>query len=117
MELVEKLEHDVWWDLNIWFKDLGQDEDGINQWEDVLSISPSIYEDYPMHHYTDIVFKTTFAETRYIQSVRPIEQYGDDWFEDLDSFLEVAPPRVAEWLRSLGSAEEYFQKNFVGLVG
>ena len=99
----------LWWDLNIWFKDLGRNEDGINQWEDVLSISPSVYDDDgPMHHYTDIVFKTTFAETRYIMSVRPIEQYGDDWFEDMDSFLEVAPPRIASLLKALPDVNEYY---------
>jgi hypothetical protein len=99
----------LWWDLNIWFKDLGRDEDGTNQWEDVLSISPSVYDDDgPMHHYTDIVFKTTFAETRYIMSVRPIEQYGDDWFEDMDSFLEVAPPRIASLLKALPDVNEYY---------
>lgn len=107
----------VWWDLNIWFVDLGHDDNGENQWEDVLTIAPSIYEDFPMHHYTDIVFKTTFAETRYIQSVRPIEQYGDDWWEDRESFLEVAPPRVAEWLRSLGDPQSYFEKHFLSVAG
>ena len=100
----------LWWDLNIWFKDLGHDEHGENQWEDVLSISPSVYDDEgPMHHYTDIVFKTTFAETRYIMSVRPIEQYGDDWFEDMESFLQVAPPRVASLLKALPDVNEYYQ--------
>ena len=100
----------LWWDLNIWFKDLGHDENGINQWEDVLSISPSVYDDEgPMHHYTDIVFKTTFAETRYIMSVRPIEQYGDDWFEDMESFLQVAPPRVASLLKALPDVNEYYE--------
>ena len=100
----------LWWDLNIWFKDLGHDENGMNQWEDVLSISPSVYDDEgPMHHYTDIVFKTTFAETRYIMSVRPIEQYGDDWFEDMESFLQVAPPRVASLLKALPDVNEYYQ--------
>ena len=101
----------LWWDLNIWFKDLGHDENGINQWEDVLSISPSVYDDEgPMHHYTDIVFKTTFAETRYIMSVRPIEQYGDDWFEDMESFLQVAPPRVASLLKALPDVNEYYER-------
>lgn len=105
----------VVWDLNIFYQDLGHDENGENHWDDVLTISPSIYEhEYPMHHYTDLIFKTTFAEARYISSVRPIEQWGDDWFEDLDSFLEVAPPRVAEWLRSLGDPEDYFRKKIVG---
>ena len=100
----------LWWDLNIWFKDLGHDADGINQWEDVLTISPSVYdEDGPMHHYTDILIKTTFAEARYIQSVRPIDQYGDDWWEDLESFLEVAPPRIASLLKALPDVNEYYQ--------
>lgn len=100
----------LWWDLNIWFVDLGHDENGENQWEDVLSISPSVYDDEgPMHHYTDIVFKTTFAETRYIMSVRPIDKYGDDWWEDMDSFLDVAPPRIASLLKALPDVNEYYE--------
>ena len=100
----------LWWDLNLFYADLGTDENGDNQWDDVITISPSVYDDDgPMHHYTDIVFKTTFAEARYISSVRPIEQYGDDWFEDLESFLEVAPPRIASLLKALPDVNEYYE--------
>ena len=100
----------LWWDLNLFYEDLGTDENGDNQWDDVITISPSVYDDDgPMHHYTDIVFKTTFAEARYISSVRPIEQYGDDWFEDLESFLEVAPPRIASLLKALPDVNEYYE--------
>ena len=100
----------IWWDLNLFYEDLGHDENGENQWDDVITISPSVYDDEgPMHHYTDIVFKTTFAEARYISSVRPIEQYGDDWFEDLESFLEVAPPRIASLLKALPDVHEYYE--------
>ena len=100
----------LWWDLNLFYADLGTGEDGENHWDDVITISPSVYdEDGPMHHYTDIVFKTTFAEARYISSVRPIEQWGDDWFEDLDNFLEVAPPRIASLLKALPDVNEYYE--------
>ena len=100
----------LWWDLNLFYKEDYSLETDETTWENVITISPSVYDDDgPMHHYTDIVFKTTFAEARYISSVRPIEQWGDDWFEDLESFLEVAPPRIASLLKALPDVNEYYQ--------
>lgn len=103
---------EVLWDLNLFYEDLGPDEDGVNQWADVITINPSVYEinEYgeTMHHYTDIIFKTTFAEARYISSVRPIHQYGEDWFEFCDEFMEVAPPRIKSLLGTLPDVKQYF---------
>jgi hypothetical protein len=97
------------WDLNIWFKEY-VDESGCTQWEDTLSINPIVYikdEVSTRHVYTDIVIPCTFAETRYIVSERPDYEYGDDWFEDMNHFLETAPPRIALMLRALGKPEDY----------
>lgn len=107
-----KTKEQVLWDLNLFYEDLGPDENGINQWDDVITINPSVYEinehGETMHHYTDIIFKTTFAEARYISSVRPIEQYGEDWFEFCDEFMEVAPPRIKSLLGTLPDVNQYF---------
>jgi hypothetical protein len=103
----------ICWDLNLFYADLGTGEDGENHWDDVITINPSVYEidehGGTMHHFTDIIIKTTFAEARYISSVRPIEQYGDDWFEFCDEFMEVAPPRIASLLKALPDANEYYE--------
>ena len=100
------------WDLNLFYEDLGPDENGVNQWDDVITISPSIYEigehGDTMHHFTDMAFKTTFAEARYISTVRPMDQYGEDWFEFMDEFLQVAPPRIASLLKALPDVNEYY---------
>lgn len=94
------------WDLNIFLEDLGHDENGINQWADVYTINPVIYyQDHDTNRswndWTDTVHKLTFAESRYLQSVRPENEWGSDWTEALETFLEVAPPRVAKLLESL----------------
>lgn len=94
------------WDLNIFFEDLGHDENGENQWADIITINPVVYhQDHDnnssWNHYTDKVYKSTFAEARYIRSVRPIEEYGDDWTESLEMFLEDGPPRLVALLKDL----------------
>ena len=97
------------WDLNIWFKEY-IDETGCSQWEDTLSINPVLYINDSVsvrHVYTDIVIPCTFAETRYIISERSEKEYGEDWFEDMNHFLETAPPRIALMLRALGKPEDY----------
>jgi hypothetical protein len=95
------------WDLNVFFKEY-VDESGCTQWENTLSINPLLFikdEISTRQVYTDIVIPCTFAETRYIISERPDQEY--DWFEDMDYFLETAPPRIAQMLRALGKPEDY----------
>lgn len=94
------------WDLNIFFEDLGRDEDGNYMSADVLTINPVIYnvnkdEGRSWNDWTDIIHKATFAESRYIRSVYPINEYGYDWTDSLENFLELAPPRLAELLKQL----------------
>jgi len=94
------------WDLNIFFEDLGHDENGENQWADVITINPVIYyvdhdTNRTWNDWTDIIHKTTFAEARYLSSVRPEDEWGSDWTESLESFLEIAPPRIARLLEDL----------------
>jgi hypothetical protein len=108
-----KTKEQVLWDLNLFYKEDYNVETDETTWEDVITINPSIYEidehGGTMHHFTDIIIKTTFAEARYISSVRPIEKYGSDWFEFCDEFMEVAPPRIKSLLQALPDANEYFE--------
>jgi hypothetical protein len=97
------------WDLNIFYKDLGHDEDGVNQWENVFTINPCMYirdGERCEHVYADESFQATFAETRYIASERPMDEWGDDWFETMENFLEIAPVRIKNILLSLPHADE-----------
>ena len=107
-----KTKEQVLWDLNLFYKEDYNVETDETTWEDVITINPSIYEidehGGTMHHFTDIIIKTTFAEARYISSVRPIEQYGEDWFEFCDEFMEVAPPRIKSLLGTLPDVKQYF---------
>ena len=93
------------WDLNIFFEDLGEDEHGVNQWANIITINPVVYVvdgDRRDHIYTDTIIKATFAESRYIRSLRTVAEYGDDWFESLELFLALpAPPRIKQLLTEL----------------
>jgi hypothetical protein len=37
-----------------------------------------------------------------------MDQYGEDWFEFMDEFLQVAPPRIASLLKALPDVNEYY---------
>jgi hypothetical protein len=95
---VNKLIKTQAWDLNIFFEDLGRDDNGENQWAEVLSINPVLWTQYQDgstdNDYKEIVWKTTFAEARYIRSQYPEEDYGDDWTTTMESFIQIAPPRI-----------------------
>ena len=102
------------WDLNIFFRDLGLDENGTNQWANTLTINPCLYktgDGYTDHTYTDVCIETTFAETRYIISERPEDQYGSDWFEFMDNFMQIAPPRVAKMITETINNHSYLMHN------
>ena len=98
------------WDLNIFFKedyDVYTDE---STWDDVLTINPVVYswdDERSDVLYTDIIFKTTFAEARYIRSQYPEDDYGSDWTDSLENFLLVAPPRIKSLLGTLPDPYEY----------
>jgi hypothetical protein len=97
------------WDLNIFFEDLGYDEDRDEEISaDVISINPVLWmkrEDGTTDvDYTDIVYKTTFAEARYIRSEYPEDEYGYDWTDSLENFLKIAPPRLRTLLSTLPDA-------------
>ena len=98
------------WDLNIFFKEVWDDniEEYVN--DTVLTINPVLYmydSNGSNNHYTEIIWTATFAETRYLQSVYPVEEYGYDWTDSISNFLEIAPPRLKALVMTLPNAYEY----------
>lgn len=107
------------WDLNIFYVDLGGASEGSNLWEDVFTINPCVYvidNGTADHIYTKFIIKATFAETRWIASQRPEDEWGDDWFEDMEHFLLIAPPRIAEILNALPDPNLITEDNVDDLI-
>lgn len=99
------------WDLNVWFKDLGHDDEDVNQWDDVISINPAIYiregdgsiYDNVTKIYTGIVYRCTPIETTKIRAFRSEQEYGTDWFDFADEFyaLEISKS-INDFIDALG---------------
>jgi len=84
-----------YWDINVWFIDLGHDENGINQWEDVITLNPALYildEEAVTHVYTGILYKCGIVETARIRELRSEIEYGTDWWDFRDELyaLEIS---------------------------
>jgi hypothetical protein len=97
------------WDLNIFFREEYDVETEETTWDDVITINPVVYSwdaERSDNWYTDILFTTTFAEARYLRSEYPEDEYGMDWTDSLQNFLEIAPPRLASLLRTLPNADD-----------
>ena len=98
------------WDLNIFFREDYDEDTEETTWEDVLTINPVVWtseDDRTNNDYTDIVWKTTFAEARYLRSQYPEKEYGSDWTDTLEHFLEIAPPRLKELAMTLPNPHDY----------
>lgn len=98
------------WDLNIFFKEIWDDNLEEYVLEDVLTINPVVYmydSTKTDNHYTEIIWKTTFAEARYLRSQYPVEEYGYDWTDSISAFLEIAPPRLKSLALALPNAYDY----------
>jgi hypothetical protein len=105
------------WDLNIFFEEVWDENVEEYKSDDVITINPVIWsnEDGKTDNtYSDIIWKTTFAEARYLRSQYAVEEYGYDWTDTLDNFLEIAPPRLKSLALTLPSAYEYRSKSLVG---
>lgn len=92
------------WDLNIFFREIW--DENVEEFvpENVLTINPVVWSTnngVSDVTYTNVTFTTTFAETRYLRSQYPEAEYGYDWTDSLAGFLEIAPPRLASLLRTL----------------
>lgn len=97
------------WDLNIFFREDYNTETDETTWDDVITINPVVYTfdaNRSDNWYTDILYTTTFAEARYLRSQYPENEYGMDWTDSLQGFLEIAPPRLKALLGTLPHAED-----------
>lgn len=104
------------WDLNIFFEEVW--DDNIEEYvpDTILTINPVVWSrhnEVTDNTYSDIIWKTTFAEARYLRSQYPEHEYGYDWTDTLDHFMEIAPPRLKSLVMTLPSQYEY-QKDLVG---
>jgi hypothetical protein len=92
------------WDVNIFFAETYDEETGYYGTDDIVTINPALYEwgdGMSNVTYTDIVIKSTFAEARYIRSQYAEDEFGYDWTDSLQGFLEIAPPRLKDLLSRL----------------
>ena len=81
-----------YWDINVWFVDLGHDEHGVNQWEDVITLNPSLYildGEAVTHVYTGILYKCNINETAKIREHRLEMEYGTDWWDFRDELRDL----------------------------
>jgi len=84
-----------YWDINVWFIDLGHDENGVNQWEDIITLNPALYildGEAVTHVYTGILYKCNINETAKIRAFRSELEYGTDWWDFRDELyaLEIS---------------------------
>lgn len=94
------------WDLNIFFKEVLDEETDEYVSDKVISINPVIWSSdngVTNNEYTEIIWTTTFAEARYLRSQYPENEYGYDWTDTLEHFLEIAPPRLKSLASTLPS--------------
>jgi hypothetical protein len=108
------------WDLNIYFMEDWDTETEEYVYETTLRINPVLYmldNGAPNVEYSSWYIATTFAETRYLRSVYPENEYGMDWTDSLSNFLEIAPPRLKSILLTLPPAEDMDPKKVFDLVG
>lgn len=104
------------WDLNIFFEEVWDDHLEEYVLDNVLTINPVVWSrqnEVSDNTYSDIIWKTTYAEARYLRSQYPENEYGYDWTDTLDHFLEIAPPRLKSLAMTLPSAYDY-KKDLVG---
>lgn len=100
------------YDLNVFYEDLGLDENDENQWADVYTIQPSVYQVDEIDRVTRTYlesFKLSLAETRAIAPDFPDNEYGSDFFITLDAFYKqckALPGRVNQILSTLPPVNE-----------
>ena len=90
-----------YWDINVWFRDLGRDEDGFDQQSDTITLNPAIYVlekdtgsvwDAVYKVYTGILYECSAEETAKIREYRSEMEYGYDWWDFRDELyaLEIS---------------------------
>ena len=103
------------WDLNIYFVEDWDEETDETTYSQTLRINPVLWSPGDIT-YSNWFIDTNFAETRYIRSQYPEDEYGMDWTDSLQGFLEIAPPRLKQALLSLPPAETVEPKDVLDLV-
>jgi len=87
-----------YWDINVWFRDFGHDENGVNQWSDTITLNPAIYVlesetgsayDAVYKAYTGILYECNAEETAKIREHRSEQEYGDDWWDFRDELRDL----------------------------
>lgn len=81
-----------YWDINVWFRDFGLDEDGYNQWSDTITLNPAIYildGESVTKVYTGILYECGVVETAKIREYRKELEYGMDWWDFRDELYEL----------------------------
>ena len=80
------------WDINVFFRDLGNDEHGVNQWSDTITLNPAIYvldADNVVKVYTGILYECGIKETVRIRELRSEMEYGTDWWDFRDELRDL----------------------------
>ena len=100
-----------YWDINVWFRDFGHDEHGVNQMSDTITLNPAIYVlekdtgsvyDSVYKVYTGILYECNINETATIREHRKEMEYGSDWWNFRDELyaLEISKD-INDWLNDL----------------
>lgn len=94
-----------YWDINVWFRDFGLDEDGYNQFSDTITLNPAIYildGESVTKVYTGILYECNIKETAQIRAYRNEMEYGTDWWDFRDELfaLEISKD-INDWLNDL----------------
>ena len=108
------------WDLNIYFVEDYDVETEETTNSATLRINPVLWMsdgNTSNVEYSNWYIETTFAETRYLRSQYPENEYGFDWTDSLTNFLEIAPTRLKSVLLTLPPAEEMDFQKVKSLVG
>lgn len=100
-----------YWDINVWFRDLGSDDSGVNQWSDTITLNPAIYVlesdtgsvyDAVYKVYTGILYECNIKETAQIREYRKEMEYGMDWWDFRDELYELEISKdINDWLNDL----------------
>lgn len=100
-----------YWDINVFFRDLGRDEDGLDQWSDTITLNPAIYVlesdtgsslDAVYKVYTGILYECNINETVAIRELRSEIEYGMDWWDFIDHLYELnISSSINNWLDDL----------------
>jgi hypothetical protein len=108
------------WDLNIYFLEDYDVETEETTLSKTLRINPVLWTSQDGASnvtYSNWYIDTTFAETRYLRSQYPEDEYGYDWTDSLQGFLELAPTRLKSILLTLPPADEMDEPKVLSLVG